>query len=138
MSQRIVIDSVAFARDSGVLQGKLPVASLLRVLDMLVGSSGELTYRLEGGTGSLKRPQLVVEVKGTLPVCCQRCLEAIEYPVDVRSILEFVSSEDELTQEEIEDDSKDFLVVQSDLDVVELIEDEIILDLPSADRKSVV
>jgi len=39
-----------------------------------------------------------------------------------------------LTQEEIEDDSKDFLMARNELDVVELIEDEIILDLPSAPR----
>ena len=34
----------------------------------------------------------------------------------------------------IEDDSKDFLPAQNELDVVVLIEDEIILDLPSAPR----
>ena len=38
------------------------------------------------------------------------------------------------TQEEIEDDSRDFLPAQSEVDVVALIEDEIILDLPSAPR----
>ena len=67
-------------------------------------------------------------------MCCQRCLEGIEYSLKVSSLLEFVGDEDELTQEEIEDDSKDFLPVQKELDVVELIEDEVILDLPSAPR----
>ena len=37
-------------------------------------------------------------------------------------------------QEELEDDSKDFLPAQSEVDVVALIEDEIILGLPSAPR----
>lgn len=50
----------------------------------------------------------------------------------MRSLLEFVDNEDELTQEEIEDDSKDFLLAQKELDVMALIEDEIILALPSA------
>ena len=49
-------------------------------------------------------------------------------------MLEFVDDEEDLTQEEIEDDAKDFLPAQSELDVVALIEDEIILDLPSAPR----
>jgi uncharacterized protein len=69
-----------------------------------------------------------------LSVCCQRCLEGIVYPVKVRSVLEFVNDEEELTQEEIEDDTRDFLPAQSELDVVALIEEELVLDLPSAPR----
>ena len=133
MSQRIVINSLAFARDAGSLQGELPIASLTRVLDMLVDSAGNLSYRVEGRMSSRNRPQLLVNLDGVLSVCCQRCLEGIDYPLEVRRVLEFVN-EEELTQEEIEDDSKDFLPAQSELDVLALIEDEIILDLPSAPR----
>ena len=132
MSQRIVINSLAFARDAGSLQGELPIASLTRVLDMLVDSAGNLSYRVEGSLSSRNRPQLMLHLNGVLSVCCQRCLEGIDYPLEVRRVLEFVN--EELTQEEIEDDSKDFLPVQREFDVVELIEDEVILDLPSAPR----
>ena len=132
MSQRIVINSLAFARDAGSLQGELPIASLTRVLDMLVDSAGDLSYRVEGRLSSRNRPQLMVHLNGVLSVCCQRCLEGIDYRLEVRRVLEFV--DEELTQEEIEDDSKDFLPAQREFDVVELIEDEVILDLPSAPR----
>lgn len=134
MSQRIVIDTLAFAREAGSLQGELPIISLTRVLDLLVDSTGGLRYRVDGSLGPRDRPQLVLKLDGALSVCCQRCLEGVVYSVDVRSVLEFVGSEEDLTQEEIEDDSKDFLPIQSELDVVALIEDEIILDLPSAPR----
>ena len=134
MSKRIVINSLAFARDVGSLQGELPIASLTRVLDMLVDSAGNLSYRVEGKLGSRNRPQLVLQLDGALSVCCQRCLEGIEYPLEVKRVLEFVNDEEELTQEEIEDDSKDFLPAQAEFDVVALIEDEVILDLPSAPR----
>ncbi|MDR0379742.1 MAG: YceD family protein [Candidatus Accumulibacter sp.] len=135
MSRRVVIDSLAFAREGAVLQGELPVAGLARVLDKLVDSSGELAYRVRGQTGSRdNRPQLTVEVDGVLFVCCQRCLEAVDHPVRIRSLLELVGDEEALTQEEIEDDSRDFLVARKELDVVALIEDEIILDLPLAPR----
>jgi len=134
MSQRIVIDSLAFARGAGSLQGELPVASLTRVLDVLVDSDGLLSYRVEGRLGSRNRPQLLLQLDGVLSVCCQRCLEGIDFPVKVRSVLEFVNDEEDLTQEEIEDDSKDFLPAQNELDVVALIEEEIILDLPTAPR----
>lgn len=132
MSQRIVIDSLAFAREAGSLQGELRIAGLTRVLDLLADSAGFLAYRVEGSMGPRKRAQLWLELDGTLSLCCQRCLEGVEYPLEVRSLLEFVDDEDELTQEEIEDDSKDFLLTQKELDVTALIEDEIILALPTA------
>ncbi len=134
MSQRFVIDCVSFARDARSLHGELPVGELSRVLDMLVDSKGMLSYRVEGKIGAHNRPQLLLQLDGSMMIRCQRCLEGIEYPLEVRSVLEFVGDEEDLTQEEIEDDSRDFLPVQSELDVVELIEDEIILDLPSAPR----
>ncbi|MDR0578233.1 MAG: YceD family protein [Candidatus Accumulibacter sp.] len=134
MSQRVVIDSVAFAREGGLLQGKLPVGDLARTLDMLAGSEGDLVYRVEGRLGPRDRPQLLLEIDGGLSVRCQRCLDGIDYPVRIRGVLELVGNEEELTQEEIEDDSKDFLTAQKELDVMALIEDEIILDLPVAPR----
>ena len=134
MSKRIVINSLAFARDAASLQGELPIAGLARLHDMLVDSTGCISYRAEGRLGPRNRPQLLLQLDGVLSVCCQRCLEGIAYPLKVRGVLEFVADEEELTQEEVEDDSKDFLPAQSELDVAALIEDEIILDLPSAPR----
>ena len=134
MSQGIVINSLSFAREAGSLQGELPIIWLTRVLDKLVDSAGFLSYRVVGGVGSRNRPQLLLQLDGLLSVCCQRCLEGIDYPLEIRSLLEFVDDEDDLTQEEIEDDSRDFLPAQGELDVVALIEDEIILNLPSAPR----
>lgn len=134
MSKRIVINSLAFARDAGSLQGELPIAGLTRLLDQLVDSTGSLSYRIDGQLGPRNRSQLLLRLDGVLSVRCQRCLEGIDYPIALRSVLEFVDNEEDLTQEEFEDDSKDFLPAQSELDVVALIEDEIILDLPSAPR----
>ena len=134
MSQAMVIDSQAFARQAGSLQGELPIVSLTRVLDLLVDSAGVLSYRVEGRLGPRNRSQLVLEVDAVLSLCCQRCLEPIAYPVKVRSVLEFVADEEELTQEEIEDDSKDCLPAQDEFDVLTLIEDEVILALPVAPR----
>ena len=134
MSQRIVIDSLAFARDARSLQGELPIAGLTRVLDLLADSAGQLSYRIEGVMGARNRAQLQLQLDGVMSVCCQRCLEGVDYSLKVRSLLEFVDDEEVLTQEDLEDDSKDFLTAQSELDVVALIEDEIILELPSAPR----
>ena len=133
MSQRIVINPQLFARDAASQHGDLNLVELTRVLDMLTVTDGVVRYELHGKMSSSKRPQLLLGLEGSLFVRCERCLEGVEYPLDIQRLLEFVSDE-ELTQDEIEDDSKDFLPVESELDVVALIEDEIILDLPTAPR----
>lgn len=134
MSQQIVIDSLAFARESGLLEGGLRVARLTRVLDLLAESAGRLAYRVEGYVGPRNRAQLLLQVNGVLSLRCQRCLEGIEYAVAIDRLFEFVDDEEDLTQEELEDDSRDFLQAQTEFDVVALIEDEMILSLPAAPR----
>jgi uncharacterized protein len=134
MSRRVVIDSLAFAREGGSLHGELPVAGLARLLDALSDSGGSIAYRLRGLTGPRNEPWLVLEADGAQIVRCQRCLEGIVHPVRIRSLLELVGDEKEPTQEEIEDDAKDFLAAEKELDVAALIEDELILALPVAPR----
>lgn len=138
MSQRLVIDSLAFARQAGVLHGELPIADLARVLDCLTSSTGQLLYRVEGSVSdknsSREQAQLLVQVDGVLSLRCQRCLEGIDHPLKLRSVLELIDSEEALTQDELEDDSRDFLPVQKELDLAALIEDEIILSLPVVPR----
>lgn len=134
MSQQILIDCLSFVRDAGDLGGGLPLARLLRLNEYLTENVGSVAYRLYGRIDVDGRKQLVLTVEGELSLHCQRCLEAVVYPLHVDSVLELVRSDDDLSQEDLEDDSKDFLVAQRDLDVVGLIEDEIILALPVAPR----
>jgi hypothetical protein len=108
MSRRVVIDSQVFGREGGSLQGELPVVSLRRLHDLLTDTAGSLVYRIAGAIGLSNRPQLLVEVDGVCLYCCQRCLEPVEYPLELRSLLEFVDHDSDLTQEELEDDSRDF------------------------------
>ena len=134
MSQQIVIDSLSFAREGRSLQGELPVSGLERLHDMLAGQAGVIVFRLNGRMGRQDKPQLVLEVVGEVPVICQRCLGRLDYPLSIDSVLELIADEADLSQDELEDDTRDFLVAQKELDVVALVEDEIILALPSAPR----
>ena len=134
MSQQILIDGFAFARDGRLLEGRLPVARLGRLHDLLAEVSGEVRYRLQGVIGPLGRPQLWLDVEGDLSLSCQRCLEAVSHALQIECVLELVPEGAELSQEELEDDSKDFLPVAGQTDVVELVEDEILLGLPVAPR----
>ena len=134
MPQRIVIDAQAFARDSKSLDGELPIVCLDRAHDWLADTAGALKYRIEGGMSDREKPMLRLEIDGVLFVRCQRCLEGIRYPLNVRNVLECVDDEYALTREELGDGSRDFLPAWSEIDVVALIEDEVILHLPIAPR----
>ena len=134
MSQQIVIDSLSFAREGKALQGELPVSGLERLHDVLAEIAGSVVFRLNGRIGRQDKPQLLLEVSGRVPVICQRCLGRLDYPLSIDSVLELIADEADLSQDELEDDTRDFLPVVRELDVVELVEDEILLALPVAPR----
>jgi len=129
-----ISDAFAFARDGRVLEGTLAVEDLERLHDLLAEIGGEVTFRLEGFKGESGESMLHLEVSGTIPLSCQRCLEAVPCDLDVDARLELVPAGAELSQDELEDDTRDFLPVERELDVVELVEDEILLALPVAPR----
>ena len=129
-----ISDAFAFARDSRVLEGTLAVSDLERLHDLLVGQDGEVAFRLRGFKGGSGEPMLQLEVTGLLPLACQRCLDAVPFDLDIDCLLEIVPVGAELSQDELEDDTRDFLPVERELDAVELVEDEILLALPVAPR----
>lgn len=134
MSQQVVIDSLAFARDAGHLEGDLAMLDMPRVHDLLMEVSGAVHYRLSGRTGALGKAQLLLQLDGFVPLRCQRCMERLDFPLHVESVLELLESEADLSQDDLEDDSRDFLPAEKKLDVLALIEDEVILALPVVPR----
>jgi uncharacterized protein len=134
MSQQPVIDCRSFIRDQGVSEGTLPVASLERLHDQLVAHDGEVFYRLRGTRDDRGRSLLGLQVSGVLQLCCQRCLEPISYRLEIDTVLVVVPEGAELSQEELEDDSRDFLPVAGGVSVQGLVEDEILLALPVVPR----
>lgn len=129
-----VSDAFAFARDGRVLEGALDVADLERLHDLLAEIDGEVNFRLVGVKGERGQPQLRLTVTGEVPLACQRCLQGIRFSLAVDSLLELVPEGAELSQDELEDDTRDFLPVAGALDVAGLVEDEILLALPVAPR----
>jgi len=116
-----ISDAFAFARDGRVLEGTLAISDLERLHDLLAVVEGEVTFRLEGFKGGRGEPLLELEVSGVLPLACQRCLEAVPFDLDVDSVLELVPENAALSQDELEDDTRDFLPVAGELNVAELV-----------------
>lgn len=135
MTEQVLIDSLDFVRNTQVLRGKIAVALLPRVQDVLFASDNMLEYTLSGYTDKQGRPFLHCEVNGVLQLRCQRCLEALTFPVDVKSDLMLVKDEAVLAEiNENEHDVVDAILANPQLDVFALIEDEILLDLPMSPK----
>lgn len=132
MPEQVVINSIEFARNGESLHGCVAIGSLNRLQDLLFSGEGELEYALTGKRGENGKLYLVCAVKGVLQLRCQRCLDALAYPVSLESELELVEEEQDLTGVVDEDDLTDAIPADLKLDVLALIEDEVLLGLPMA------
>ncbi|GAB3658371.1 YceD family protein [Ramlibacter alkalitolerans] len=84
------------------------------------------------------QPQVWVhlEADATLPLVCQRCLTPVDVPLQVRRAFRFVA--DEATAAAEDDESEeDLLALSRSFDLVELVEDELLMELPVAPRHEV-
>jgi len=133
MSDQLVIDALSFVRNSGLLQGNLPLINLERLHSYLVNTSGELAYLITGQFDEHNRPILRLSIDGSVDLSCQRCLKKMEYGLELETELLLVRNEDELSRYD-EDIFVDAIQASNELNVLTLIEDEIILSLPISPR----
>jgi uncharacterized protein len=135
MFARHFIDSLDFARQGKELRGEIPVTEMSRLQDLLAAPDGVVDFVLRGMVGRKNEPLLELTLEGTCQLRCQRCLQGMLYPINAVSHLYLVpeneiNDTDALAREE----DADLIPVQSHLDVLELIEDEILLGLPLAPK----
>jgi uncharacterized protein len=71
-----------------------------------------------------------------LPLICQRCLGPVNVPVNVKRSFRFVATEEEAQAQDDEVD-EDLLVLSREFNLAELIEDELVMDLPLIPRHDV-
>lgn len=133
MSVRFVIDSLDFVRNARVHHGKIPLVDLTRLQSYLFDSRGELMFAISGSFDENNKPVLQIVVKGEMNLCCQRCLGKLVHALDLQSCLILVNDEEELDQYD-DDDTVDGILAATDMDVLQLIEDEIILSLSISPR----
>jgi len=133
MSTRIVIDAHDFVNFTRSLHGKITLDECERLKDYLVDSQSNLEYIINGILGRDDKPMLQVIIKGELNLSCQRCLGKLSHVLNLKSTLFLVENEKELSYLD-EDESVEGILATSDIDIIELIEDEIILNLPSSPR----
>jgi uncharacterized protein len=134
MFARPFIDSVDFARNGREISGEVPVAEMPRLLDALENPQGILSYTVRGGMDSRGDPLLEVRVEGQCQLRCQRCLNAMDYTVDIENSLVLRDQEGLDALGDDEDEECDSILADKHLDVLNLLEDEILLSLPIAPK----
>lgn len=146
MTQRFVAHSfnpMAFARAGGHSAGTDPLASFARVREELAvvpsdGASVQWSADGEARVDAAGQEQawLHLQVRATLPLVCQRCLGPVDVELEARRSFRFVA--DEATAQ-VEDDGaeEDVLALDADLDLHQLVEDELVLEMPLLPRHAV-
>jgi len=123
---------MATARRS--FDGRLSLASMARLRDLLADTEGEARFALEFGHDALQVPYAELRVDADLPLICQRSLQRFLQPVTVAQRFALVRGIDG-DEEDVEASLlPDYEVLQlSDdgmLRPAELVEDELILAVP--------
>ena len=125
----------AFTEQGATLQGTQPLQDFPRLREECASdaASTSVQWQAQGRTvaetGSSPQIWLDLHISTTLPMQCQRCLQAIVQPMHIERSFRFVRDEATALQldEEIEED---VLVYSKQFDLLSLIEDELLMDLP--------
>ena len=133
------LDVKAFAEDAGQLAGESRLGAHPRLLTETAGRGADLPLAWSA-VGELRNaghvhPEiwLSLRVHTVLPLTCQLCLGEVDVAVDVERPFRFVKDESTAMAE---DDSspEDLLALSRSFDLIELVEDELLMDLPVAPR----
>lgn len=76
---------------------------------------------------------LHLTVATTLPLVCQRCMGSVDVAVQVDRAFRFVESE-AVAEQQDDESEEDVLVTSREFDLGDLIEDEVLMDLPLVPR----
>jgi uncharacterized protein len=122
------LDLYAAAEAGRALRGRVKLSSLVRVLPLLESHEGELEVSLELGRDEDGTHYLAGSVQGRLALRCQRCLEPMDYPLDVAFRLGLVHSQEQM--ERLSDRYEPLLISGEPASLAEVITDEVLLALP--------
>ena len=131
MSEQVVPDPVEFARGRKSIEGEIALIRLEGLRDSLASNDGAVHFKLTGFVNEGAAPGLRCEVQGVLKILCQRCLEPMDYRLQVDNSLMLVHAEPEESAE-ADPEAPDYIAIQRDLQVEALVEEEILLALPMA------
>lgn len=136
------LDVKSFAEEAGSLRGEEPVQVHGRLMAETQGrgSAAPVTWAATGELRNAAHVQpeiwLHLQAQAVLALTCQRCLGSVDVAVAVDRSFRFVSDED-LAAAQDEESEEDVLALSRSFDLVELVEDELLMEMPLAPRHRV-
>jgi uncharacterized protein len=128
-------DAFEVALRGARFSGTLDAMALPRVAGAMarVGRAAEVTWQIAGTADAAGRPALEVDLDGSVPLVCQRCLKPFSWTVAQRTLLLLARDERELARLDAED-VHEVLLAAAPVETLILVEDELLLTLPFAPR----
>lgn len=128
------LDVKAFAKAELQLEGETPLREFERLAQDCAGEiSGQVSWTAQGAiapdASGKEAVWLHVTAKAAVPLTCQRCLNPVLTELEVARDFRFVADEETAIAED-EDAPEDVLVLTPNLDVLSLVEDEFLMELP--------
>lgn len=133
------LDVKRFAEEGAALSGHQAVQDHPRLLAETQGrgAASPVTW---SASGELRNPRHVhpeiwlhLKANALLALTCQRCLGPVDVPVEVERSFRFAADED-LAAAQDEQSEEDVLALSRGFDLFELLEDELLMELPLAPR----
>lgn len=122
------IDPLHLADKRGELKGQIPISKLDRLADMLVSDAGAVDVELYfGREGRLAK--IEGKMEAVLELECQNCLQAVQWQVKATVKLGIVTSLDQADR--LPEDYEPLLVDEGKILLKNIIEDELLLVLPT-------
>ncbi len=135
MLQRIPdrIEPWRLAEQGETLEGRLKLDSLPRLAPLLANANGEAAFVLTFGKDERRRLLIMLNVDADLTLECQRCLSDMVLKIESKTCLTPVRG---LLEAEQLPEALDPLMIEEGeyLDIAQLIEDELMLGIPSSPR----
>lgn len=130
MSKRLPvhIDPLQLAGKGELLSGDLELAGMRRLAPSLHTTEGAVEVTLEFGVDPERIPYLQGHIRGKLILTCQRCMQVMDFPVDLDMTLGLVNSPAEA--DTLPDHYEPLMVRSEPVALSDIIEDELLLCLP--------
>ena len=133
------LDVKGFAEDGGELSGQESVGGYERLLTETEGR-GRQSLVAWSASGELRNPGHVhpevwlhLKADAVLSLTCQRCLNPVDATVEIDRSFRFVADE-AMAAAQDDESEEDVLALSRSFDLIALIEDEMLMELPVAPR----
>ena len=123
----ITIRPLKLARQQGKLKGYMPLQQLPSLMADCLDDTGNLEADLQLDMQG-RWPVMSGTVSASVKMTCQRCLEAVDVPLQANISLGFSQSEEAL--EEMPENLEPYLLEEEEIPLADVLEQELILALP--------